>query len=263
MPELPDVAGFRRYLEQTALRQRIARVELHDADRVLKQISAAAMRERLAGCQLTGTRRHGKFLFASTDNSQWLVMHFGMSGELQYDHENASLPSHARLVLRFEGGGWLAYQNQRKLGQLTLTEHVLDFIAEHVPGRDPLDEGFTREHFHDLLASRRGMVKSALMNQKLIAGIGNVYTDEILFQAGLRPDVRAASLEQTQIARIYEAMREVMSTAASVDGDISRLPGHYLLPHRNEGESCPRCYGTLATMKTAGRTSYYCPACQP
>lgn len=260
MPELPDLAVFGRYIERTALPEPIIRTSVTD-ERILEDISIQALSSRLKDRRLTSTHRHGKCLFIEADRAGWLVMHFGMTGKLAY-YKNGDQPEHTRLLLTFENGYHLAYQSQRMLGRVTFTKDLDGFVSDHDLGPDALCDELDVERFRELLGTRRGAVKTTLMNQSVLAGIGNVYADEILFQAGIHPKAHVDELDDHLIDDLYHLMRQVLHTAAESGADIDRLPDDYLLKHRENG-SCPRCNGPITKQTVGGRSSYFCARCQP
>ncbi|MFW6159247.1 MAG: Fpg/Nei family DNA glycosylase [Planctomycetota bacterium] len=262
MPELPDVAGFRNYLNATALHQRIGRTSIRDR-RLTRGASPQTIARRLKGRALEETDRHGKFLFARVGDAGWLVLHFGMTGQLAYYHDAADEPEHARMVLAFENGRRLAYVNQRRLGRIDFADDPAEFAEAEGLGPDALDPDLGRAEFVERLSGRRGMVKPALMNQKIIAGIGNVYSDEILFQAGRHPTTPVDDLSDDDLAELFRITRRVLRVASDRLADVDRFPRGYLLRRRGEGEACPACGGALRKLTVSGRSAIFCPTCQP
>lgn len=266
MPELPDVENFRRFLNANALGKPIAHVEVGSA-KILRGVTAARLGSALDGRRMTGSRRHGKHLLAALDDGMWLTLHFGMTGRLAYFERLAEDPAHDRLRLDFADGHHLAYVDMRMLGEIGLAADADAFIAEIGLGPDALDPSLDEAVFVALLAGRRGAAKAALMDQSLLAGIGNVYSDEILFQARLHPKIRVQDLDASRVSELFRVMKRVLQTAidrgAGSEELADRLPADYLLPRRKEGAECPRCGAAIAAMKAAGRTAYFCPACQP
>jgi formamidopyrimidine-DNA glycosylase len=261
MPELPDVAGFQTYLNATALHQPIARTRVLD-QRILGQASPALIARRLKGSTLDQTHRHGKFLFARVQNAGWLVLHFGMTGQLKYEGSPKDLPEYARLAIVFSNGSRLSYLCRRMLGQVDFTDELDAFVQQQDLGPDALDDSVTRKRLAERLSDRRGSLKGLLLDQSFIAGVGNVWADEVLFQAGLDPRSRADHLSDDQVASLYRALRRVMKTGAKHNGRIDRLPDDWLLGHRETGHPCPRCGGRIETVTVLGRSSYVCPNCQ-
>jgi formamidopyrimidine-DNA glycosylase len=266
MPELPDVELYKRYLDQHALRQTIERVAVNDA-RILGDLSARTFVARLTDNRFEDSRRHGKHLLVQLRRDGWLALHFGMTGNLVYFQDTADDPPYDRVRFDFEGGRHLAYVNRRMLGRVGLAEDAARFIQAEELGPDALAPAFDLEAFTRAMAGRRRDVKSVLMDQALVAGIGNIYADEILFQARLHPQTPVTSLDEEGRALLFRQIKQVLETAiacgAGAEQLLERLPDDYLLPHRDKGGKCPRCGGPIATLKVAGRTSYYCPRCQP
>lgn len=258
MPELPDVEVFRRYFEQTSFHKKITRVQVREQD-MLGEASLKTFRNRLQNSQFQATMRHGKYLFAETDNKDWLVLHFGMTGYIRYYTNEEETPKHSRLLLDFDNGSHLAYVCQRKLGLFDLTNDYRKYIEKKEFGIDPFRQKIDFSSFLEMIKGRRGTVKSTLMNQQLIAGIGNVYSDEILFQAGIHPGSQINKLDDGQLKTIFAKIKEVIEVAISKDVDPDRFPDSYLLPHRNAEEECPLCSGKIEKSTIAGRSSYYCP----
>jgi formamidopyrimidine-DNA glycosylase len=259
MPELPDVETFRRYLEATALHKRITGVEVK-SPRVLEGVSSQRLRETLKNARLEHTSRHGKYLFVWLDIEQYLVLHFGMTGFLKYFKIDDQEPGHRRLILHLENGYRLAYDNQRLFGRIFLVGDMERFIRRHELGPDVLTIGF--EEFASILGRGRGALKTTMMNQKMLAGLGNIYTDEILFQARVHPKTKVASLTGDQLRCIFDRMKGVLQKAIEARADPEKMPRTFLLLHRDEDDRCPRCGGPVRKISLSGRSTYLCPACQ-
>jgi len=262
MPELPDVEVFRRYLESTSLHQEIENVRVLSKS-ILEGVSVRKLKEALAGSRFNAGRRHGKQLFAELDNGLWLGLHFGMTGYLKYFKNKEKRPDYERMVIDFADGYHLSYVCARKLGKIRLIEDLKTFIEDKNLGWDVLDEALNQKAFGKLLEGTRATVKSALMNQGLMAGIGNVYSDEILFQSGIYPKKKASRLDENQTKVLHENVRKVLGTAIASGADPDRLPDSYLIPHREKNGKCPRCGKGLHGIKVSGRSGYYCEHCQP
>jgi formamidopyrimidine-DNA glycosylase len=259
MPELPDVETFRRYFNATSLHQKTTRIEVRNA-KVLKAISARKLKDALVGHSFQSTRRHGKYLFAETDGTSWLVLHFGMTGSLKYFKNLEKGEPHARLIVTFDNGSRLAYVCPRLLGKVTLTEAPARFVGSRNLGADALSVGFNT--LKDTLASSQATIKSVLMNQRRLAGLGNIYADEILFQSGIHPKTESRRLGRKEVKRILQNMKKVLKMAINRQANPHELPRSYLLPHRAKGKKCPRCKAAWRQVKVAGRTTYFCPECQ-
>jgi len=260
MPELPDVEVFRRYADATALHQRISDVDVRDA-KLLRDVSRGKLARELAGGKFQGTDRHGKYLGLQLDSGVWLVLHFGMTGLLRYFKHAEDEPEYARLLITFSNGYHLAYVNQRRLGTVRLTGDFAHFVSDQQLGPDALD--CDRRAFRELLSTGRGTLKTLLMKQEAIAGVGNIYADEALFQAGIHPTTRPAQLDEETVGRLHQTLRHVLRTAIDRKVDPAALPKSWLLPRREKGGRCPKSHGPLKLLKVSGRTTYFCPKCQP
>lgn len=263
MPELPDVEGFRRSFEAFGLRRLVVRAEVADA-RILEDIDAARFTRELTGDRFLATQRHGKHLFVARAKGGHLHLHFGLTGALEWFE--AVPPAHSRVLWHFDAPPHLAYVNVRMLGGVGLVDDIAAFLLDHQLGPDALDPTLDSETFAARLGSGRRPVKAALMDQSVVAGIGNIFADEILFQAGLRPDVAVSALDGAWRHRLFAAMREVLATAvrcgAAAERFHERLPESWLMRVRGRNAACPRCGTPLATLRMGGRSGYFCARCQ-
>jgi formamidopyrimidine-DNA glycosylase len=259
MPELPEVETFKRYLDSTSLHQRISAVDTRSAY-VVKGLSPRELARRLKGRCLKSSRRHGKHLFVHTDGELWLRLHFGMTGSLQYLKRDEQPPKTARVIFRFANNCLLAFDDQRKFGQIGLSRDVDEFLRNRDIGLDALDISLSQ--FKTILRKHRGAVKAILLNQKLIAGIGNLYADEILFRARMHPAMAASRLNDRALSSLFRATRYVLEKAIWSKADVDRLPKSWLLTHRGKQGKCPRCGRALKSATVGGRTSWFCPHCQ-
>jgi formamidopyrimidine-DNA glycosylase len=264
VPELPDVENYGRYFKRHALKKPITGVAVGDK-RALDHISERSLQDRLIGARFVSTRRHGKQLFARTSNGGWLTMHFGMTGQLAYFKDREDEPQYDRVRFDFGKSGHLGYIDPRLFGRVGFVDDPNAFIRQHHLGPDALDAKLTFQRFKEALAGGGGL-KAALMDQSRIAGIGNVFADEILFQVRLHPLTPVERLTPAQLKALFATMRKVLKTAiaagAGAEGYWERLPRTYLLRQRHKGGVCPRGHGPLSIMKAAGRTTYFCGQCQ-
>ena len=258
MPELPDVETFRSYLDATALHQQLAEIRVRQK-RILDGLSAGRLERALKGISFEATDRHGKYLFIHTNEVPILVLHFGMTGYLEYEKGRES-DEHDCILFEFENGYSLAYVCRRLFGKVTLTDSAARFVEEHELGPDAMRVG--REDFLAVLHGSRATVKSYLMNQSLIAGVGNIYSDEILFQSHISPERKGNTLGGAKGKQLHRQMRRVLALAIQRKADPAKMPSSWLLPHRDKGVPCPRCRGKIAKVKVAGRSAYWCPHCQ-
>ncbi|MER7108059.1 Fpg/Nei family DNA glycosylase [Streptomyces sp. NPDC000229] len=259
MPELPDVEGFRKVLESCAKGRVIHRVEVRDAG-VLHGVSARRLRDVLEGRRFTGAERHGKWLLARTDGGPTLVLHFGMTGRLVCGHPDEPAEAHDRVLFTVGGDRQLRYRDQRKLQGLWLADDPGVGRLLDRQGPDAMTVG--RAEFEAALSSHHGRVKTVLTDQSVLAGLGNLLADEILWRAGLRPTCRASDLTEAQRRRLYTHMRRTLRSAVTA----GRVPPRdsWLTGHRDDPDpACPRCGGPLRRSRMAGRSTVWCPHCQP
>lgn len=256
MPELPDVQVYKEYIDATSLHHSIETIDVLD-DRILNDVSPDQFRQVLRGQSLNETYRHGKYLFIHTDSKQSLLMHFGMTGSLKYYEQDSDEPEYTKVRFDFDNGYHLAYVCQRMLGQVQLVEDIELFLKDHDLGPDALE--LNKEEFKTVIQSSRAMIKPTLMDQSKLAGIGNEYSDEILFQAGIHPRKQAGDLNSDQLGELFDQTHDVCNTAIENRIEWDKFPDSYLARHREKGAVCPICGGTIDTMKINSRTCYYCP----
>ncbi len=256
MPELPEVETYARYFAKHALDQTIGRVEVRD-ERILGEIRKETFARKLKGRAFRSVRRHGKHLFADAGGI-WLHLHFGMTGDLTYSRHREGDPRFARIVFHFDNGAWLAFEDMRLFGLAELVASPDEFIAEHRLGPDPLDPKFTFARFASLLEGRKGAIKSLLMTQEIIAGLGNLYVDETLYQSSVHPRRTIDKLRDEEERAIFTNMRRILRDTIRRHGREAELPPDYLYHHREEGERCPKCGGPIKRSVVFGRTTYFC-----
>ncbi len=264
MPELPHVAGFERYAQATAVGRRVLHTHVRDAE-ALEDTSPAELVQALTGRPLRAARRHGKYLGLAVDaahrDAVHLVLHFAMTGEL-FAADDPQPESHHRLALELDSGRTLVFACQRRLCRARLTGSFDEFVRAKGLGPDALDEDLDGEWFVGALARKRGTVKNALMDQALLAGIGNEYADEILFQLELHPAIPLSALDTDARIELWRVLRRVLRVAAKHGGEVAALPRGWLSRGR-KARRCPRCSGNLDQTGVAGRSSWFCPRCQP
>ncbi|OBG27226.1 Fpg/Nei family DNA glycosylase [Mycobacterium sp. 852002-51057_SCH5723018] len=257
MPELPDVEGFRRALAVPLPGRRIRRAEVRDAG-ILRNATAQVLARRLEGRRFGSPRRHGKWLILPTDGPA-LLIHSGMTGHPYYAADGAEPLGYERLVLSLDRGE-LRYADLRKLRGVWLAD-AADDIA-HVTGPQGPDAlGLGLPEFRGVLVGRRGRLKPTLMDQSVIAGLGNLLTDEICWRARVAPARPVADVGAEDVKRLHTAMTQVLRTSVR-HGRVPGLP-RWLTGVRDEPDPhCPRCGTRLARARVGGRTSWWCPSCQ-
>jgi formamidopyrimidine-DNA glycosylase len=258
VPELPDVEGFRRELAGVLPGRRIQHVQVHDPG-ILRNITAATLGCRCTGHRFGAPRRHGKWLILPTDGPTLLV-HSGMTGHPYYAANGAEPKGYERLVVSLDKGE-LRYADLRKLRGVWLAADE-DDIADVMGPQGPDALGIDLRAFRDALSGRHGRLKTTLMDQSVIAGLGNLLTDEICWRARMRPTRPVAELDADEVKHLHAAMTQVLRTSVR----HGRVPGlsRWLTGVRDEPDpSCPRCGTRLAHGRVGGRTSLWCPRCQP
>lgn len=178
----------------------------------------------------------------------------------KYAPDKEDPPKFAKCTIRLANDHHLHYVSKRKLGSFEITEDMGKYQEELALGPDALEIG--EDEFRDKLSGSHAMLKNFLMDQSEISGIGNIYSDEILFQAGIHPEKKSSRLSGTQAKDLYKQTLKVLETAIKKEADIDKLPEDYLMPNREAGEKCPHCSGKIKKIKISGRTGYYCPRCQ-
>ena len=265
VPELPDVEHYKRVLEENGFDRTIKSAAVKDA-RILGELSAEAFTAHLTGRRLVTAHRHGKHLLAKLDAGGWLTFHFGLSGALQFIQNRDDEPPFTRVRLDLADDGSLAYTNKRMLGRVGIAGDAAKFIADERLGPDALDPAFDFPAFQAAVKGVKRDVKSVLMDQQILAGIGNIYSDEILFQARIAPTAAIAKLSPAQLKHLFLEIRKVLKTAiecgAGSEQFVERMPKGSLLPERKKGGHCPHCRLPLKIFKVGGRTAYCCPHCQ-
>ncbi len=283
MPELPEVETIARGLAQNLTGDVIESVWLGNKPEPLKsppgEIVSTLERARIAGVRRVGkhivvdlsrqspvaSRKRTAVSSVTRDGSAQWIVHLGMTGRLLIAQPEHELPKHTHAILRLRSGRELRFVDPRRFGRLAVVRHGFQ-----APGSEPLDVGF--ELFAGLFRRRKTPIKSALLNQSLLSGIGNIYADESLFRAGVRPRRRAASLTQAELQRLYGAVQKVLSEAIAAGGssvsdyvDANGDAGFFQFQHRvygREGERCLVCRTPIKRIVIAGRSAHYCPKCQ-
>ncbi len=278
MPELPEVETIRRDLEKEVVGRRIKQIEVKGKRSIRRHRTPAEFKKHLEGKKITYIRRAGKYLLLGLDAEEVLIVHLGMSGQLlRTKSAKDTTLRHTHVVITFTQGGQLRFVDPRTFGEMFVTSP--GELGSQVPevahlGFDPLDDVMSWTSFGQLLASRHVGLKTLLMDQKFVAGIGNIYSDEILFAAGLRYDRYSDSLSSQEIRRLYRAMVETLTEAVKYRGssladeqyrDLYGAVGEYQGQHQvydREGEPCRRCRNSIVRVKMNGRSAFLCDHCQ-
>lgn len=278
--ELPEVEVVRRDLEKDVVSRRVAAVDVRrmkNTKRVIRRHKTPKeFRDRLKGRKFVKAERKGKYILLQLDDGMVLVAHFGMSGRFLRGNKRLPLDNHTHVIITFQQGGDLRFIDPRTFGELFVTPgDQLGKVKElaHI-AIDPLESTFTWQQFSDVLERRATKLKPLLMDQQFVSGLGNIYSDEVLFAAGLRHDRMSNELSAQEVRRLYRAIQEVVQEAIRFRGttlgdeayvDLYGKPGEYqneLKVYGRRGEPCRRCRTPIQVVKYSGRNSFFCPQCQ-
>jgi formamidopyrimidine-DNA glycosylase len=260
MPELPEVESFRKQIEKTSLNQTIEVIELAAPNMLLKT-TQGTLKRNLEGNSFVGTFRHGKFLFIELKKNGYLMLHFGLTGDVVFVKGNKEEPP-SRFALRFhfKSGNDLYFTDTRKMGKISLVKDVEEFIEQRGYGLDALK--IKEPDFIQRIQNKRVAIKTVLMDQKIVAGVGNEFSDEILFQTRIHPSSTTTKLSEKQLKSIYGKMISILKEAVKGNADREKLTHYFFLDNRKAGLKCPRCKGETEFQSIGGRSSYFCPSCQ-
>jgi len=274
MPELPEVESVRRQLEPALVGRRLERVSIDDP-RLVRPYEPAEVAAELEGEDVAAVERRGKYLVVRFESGRVLLIHLRMTGSL-LSAASGSLPDdpHRRAVVKLDDGSDVAYRDVRRFGTWLLLEpgEAEPYLAARV-GDEPLDALFTAARLGERLAGRRTSLKAALLDQRTLAGMGNIYVDEALWRARLNPLRPASGLDRNELRRLHRGIRAALEHGLARQGSTLR---DYRLPDGSGGsmqdefrvygrrdEPCDRCGTLIERSQVAGRTTWFCPACQP
>jgi formamidopyrimidine-DNA glycosylase len=270
MPELPEVETVRRALEPQLVGRIFERVQIDDP-RLVRPFDPKQIAAELEGERVVALDRRGKYLLVRFESGRVLLIHLRMTGSLRHAR-GGSLPDdpHRHAVVRLDDGSDVAYRDVRRFGtwQLLEPEEVEPYLTERLGG-EPLERGFTKRRLAERLRGRRAPLKAALLDQRTVAGLGNIYVDEALWRARLHPLRPAGSLNDDEVARLTRGIKDalragVASQGATLrdytapDGARGRMQERFRVYGR-EGEPCPRCGTPIEKIRVAGRGTYFCP----
>jgi formamidopyrimidine-DNA glycosylase len=270
------VETIRRGLEREVVGKRVKTVQV-TGTRTIRRQTKKVFISKLEGAKINGVERRGKYLLLKLDTGDILVIHLRMSGQLLRAQAKDAVVKHTHMVMTFTQGGQLRFVDPRTFGELFVTtpDELTSDVTELADlGMDPVDEPQSWVKFREQLLGRTTKLKPLLMDQSFLAGVGNIYSDEILWEAGLRHDRTPQSLSTMEIRRLYRAIVEVLHEAVKHRGstlsdeqyvDLHGKPGEFQLLHQayaREGEACRRCRSPIAREKVGQRSTFYCPNCQ-
>lgn len=273
MPELPEVETIRRGLAATVMGKMIVEAEVL-IEKIIKAPNPDTFSRLAAGKRITGIKRRGKYLLLELSAGYTLVAHLRMTGQFNYCPPDTPIRKSTVVIFRLDDGHDLRFIEPRGFGVLYL---VPSADLRTVPGLnrlgpEPFSPEFTVKYLTRVLRDRRAKIKSLLLNQSLIAGIGNIYADESLFRAGIHPERTAASLSPAETERLHQAIQTEIASGIEHRGtsvqsyfDVDGRKGshqEYLKVYRRTGQPCPNCGAPIQKTKVGGRGTHYCPECQ-
>ncbi len=267
MPELPDLEVIKDYLQGVLPGERVEDVEVL-RPLVVRNLISDDFAGTLTGGEFAAVRRRGKFLLLDLDTGEKLVINPMLAGRLQYCEPNRPRQKRTFVILRLSTGLELRYVDAKAMGKIYLTRDLRSIPGFASQGPEALDPQLTLDVFRDRLRKRRGEIKGILTRQTVVAGIGNAYADEILFEAGIYPFRKRPSLSPEEVEGLYRAMRSVLAQAIAVirervGDDISVEVRDFLKVHGQGGSPCPRCGTTISEIRARNRLTNFCRTCQP
>ncbi len=272
MPELPEVETVRRQLEPLIAGRRILRFRLMPAaERLLRGRSAVEIDAQLQGCTFTTVDRRGKYLGLNLDNEQVVVVHLRMTGSLRFRPRGYEDEPFTRAIFNLDQDDQLRFVDVRKFGTIDLVDRMEDALPELGP--EPLSDEFTTDALWHALRGRQQPIKAALLDQRNIAGIGNIYADEALFLSRLNPEAPAGSLRPAERRSLHAAIQQTLQDGVKHGGasfrdytDVDGAEGeqqYFVRVFRRTDEPCDDCDATIRRIIVGGRATHFCPKCQP
>ncbi len=273
MPELPEVETIRLALEPRIVGRRFDEVEIMDP-RLVRPFEPQAVAAELKGERVASLERRGKYLVVRFESGRALLMHLRMTGSLRHAVRGPlDVDPHRRAVVKLDDGSDVTYKDVRRFGTWHLLEpdDVEPYLGERL-GVEPLGRAFTARWLGARLAGRRAPVKAALLDQRVVAGLGNIYVDEALWRARIHPRRPAADLDPEEVRRLTRGIKNALRAGiarqgaslrdySTPDGSRGRMQEEFRVYGR-EGEPCPRCGTPVDKIRVAGRGTWYCPSCQ-
>jgi formamidopyrimidine-DNA glycosylase len=272
MPELPEVETIVRGLRKTVVGKRIKSIKVIFPG-IVKQDTKNFIRD-VGRSKIIMVRRQGKYILIDLSNGKTILTHLGMTGNFLLVKSSSPLNKHDHLIVRFyENDKELRYNDQRKFGKIKSFPTFKEENISELKKLGPESLNISAPDFINLLQKRKGRIKSALLNQQIIAGLGNIYADESLFEAKIHPSQKIDKLSLQKLKRLHQAIQKILTKAIKAGGssienyyNVNGEIGSFQLQHKvygREGLSCKRCGTKINRIKISQRSSYFCPKCQP
>ena len=280
MPELPEVETVRRGLSPVMEGNQVLALQVNRPD--LRFPFPKEFAARVAGTRINRLGRYAKFLTVDLATGETLIMHLGMSGRFrieggklgEFHHETADNPAHDHVVFRMKGGVTVTYNDPRRFGFMEMwpTSDFENYSRIKDMGPEPLSNGFSAAYLNKALEGKAAPIKAALLDQKVVAGLGNIYVCEALFRAGISPRRKSSSIPGVRAERLASEINAVIAEAIDAGGssisDFSNASGelgyfqHRFRVYDREGEACVTCGATVKRLVQSGRSTFYCGVCQ-
>ena len=272
MPELPEVETVRKTLKNMILGRKITSIDVHYS-KIIKDLNVKDFKLKLVGKTFKDIQRYGKYLIFVLDDIA-LISHLRMEGKYFLKNQSEKLEKHEHIIFNFDDGGSLRYHDVRKFGTMDLRnlEDIHTTNPIHKLGLEPFDDKMSVPYLKSKLQKRSTAIKTCLLDQHIVTGLGNIYVDEVLFLSKLNPKLSAANLKSNDYKNIIENSRNVLNKAIKLGGTTIRsytsslgvtgLFQNELNVHTKKGEPCPVCNTTIEKTKVNGRGTYFCPICQ-
>jgi len=273
MPELPEVETVKNTLKPQLIGQKITNINIH-YEKMIKDITPETFTQNLLDQQFIDILRRGKYLIFELDD-YYLLSHLRMEGKFFYNQKDAIRPQHTHVVLTLNSGDTLSYEDVRKFGTFHLYDKTTDLeqtASFRVLGPEPWDETFNVKTVKQQLENKKMPIKSMLLSQKVVTGLGNIYVDEVLFASNIHPLTPSGQLNTTDIEKIITHTREILQRAITFKGTTIKTFssshgsagefGQFLQVHTKKDEPCPSCCTTIEKIKVGGRGTYFCRVCQ-
>jgi len=277
MPELPEVETVKRDLQKKIKGKKIKDVVVN-IDKILKEPSLKEFIAKTDSRVIKEINRRGKYIIINLDSGEKLIIHLGMTGLLIYPFDQKSIekviPKHNHLIFTFTDNTQLVFNDVRKFGKVYLVCNINEVEGITKLGIEPLDEKFTQEVFIRMVRKKKNKVKSLLMKQEFITGLGNIYVNEVLHRANIHPLRVASSLSNEEMGKLFQEIKSVLSEAVESRGstvadeayrDTDGEKGKFaerLQVYARGGENCFKCGSSIEVIKIEGRSSFFCPQCQ-
>jgi formamidopyrimidine-DNA glycosylase len=255
MPELPEVNTFQRYFDAAALQQQVLRVDVSD-DKIIRNMKGDEFALKMKKRRFTGSTRRGKYLFADLDNGHSVLLHFGMTGDLKLYQDEEDRPRFERFAFVLSDGNRLAFEDARKFGRILYLEDRDDYIGAVGLGPDALL--ITEEQFLAAMGKRKASLKGFLLDQKAMAGMGNLYADEVCYRTRIHPASVVEAIPQKKRKEIFAKMKEVLNKAVDQSVYYKAYPDNWLWHEwRYDDHLAPDGKSKVQNAKIAGRTTYW------